>query len=76
MRRGQKNTRDYQIRGTPAMVVAGKYRVTSDAPGVTGYDSMLDIVDYLIELEKPAVAEAAPEPAEETESETVVAAES
>jgi thiol:disulfide interchange protein DsbA len=47
MRKDQKLTRTYGIRGTPTLVVNGKYRVTSGA-AVPSYDVMLDVVDYLI----------------------------
>ena len=44
----------YGIRSTPTMVLNGKYRIAGGA-AVPNYDVMFDIVDYLIELETPAL---------------------
>jgi len=59
----------YSPRGTPTMVVNGKYKVlTSQA--VPNYDAMLSVVDYLVAKERaehaPAAVEAQAEAAAET----------
>ena len=53
LRKDQTLVQAYGIRGTPSMVLNGKYRIASSA-AVTSYDVMFDIVDYLIELDTPA----------------------
>lgn len=50
LRKDQLLAQNYGIRGTPNVVVNGKYRVTGNA-AVPSFDVMLDIVDYLIELD-------------------------
>ena len=47
----------YGIRATPTMVLNGKYRIAGGA-AVPNYDVMFDIVDYLIELDTPALQQA------------------
>ena len=39
----------WQIDGTPTVVVAGKYRVTGASAG--GYDKVFDVVDFLVAKE-------------------------
>lgn len=51
MRKDQSLVQTYGIRGTPSLVVNGKYRIAGSA-SVPSYDVMFDIVDYLIELER------------------------
>lgn len=51
-------TRAYAVTGVPAMVVAGRYRVTGEIPG--GNDAMLPIVDFLVQKERDARASARP----------------
>ncbi len=47
-------TRDYQVKGTPSIVVAGKY-ITS--PAMTGgYERLFEVVDQLIEMARKEVA--------------------
>jgi thiol:disulfide interchange protein DsbA len=53
MRKGQQLTRSFGIRGTPSMVVSGKYRIIS-GPDVPDYSIMLDVVSFLIDLELAA----------------------
>ena len=53
LRKDQSLVRTYGIRGTPSVVLNGKYRIAGSA-AVGNYDVMFDIVDYLIELETPA----------------------
>ena len=67
MRKGQQLTRTYQIRATPSMVVSGKYRVTS-GDNVPGFESILDVVSFLIDKELTAAA-AAQAPSSKVEEE-------
>jgi thiol:disulfide interchange protein DsbA len=53
LRKDQSLVRSYGIRGTPSMVLNGKYRIAGSA-AVANYDVMFDIVDYLIELDSTA----------------------
>lgn len=49
----------YQVEGTPTLIVAGKYRVTTASAG--SYAGMFDVVDFLIAKERAArVAPPAP----------------
>ena len=49
VRRARLMTRNYQIRGTPAVVINGKY-VTG--PGMAkGFENMIKIIDYLVDKE-------------------------
>lgn len=50
LRKDQLQVQTYGIRGTPSMVVNGKYRVAGNA-AVPSFDAILDIVDYLIEMD-------------------------
>jgi thiol:disulfide interchange protein DsbA len=54
LRKDQTLIRDYGIRGTPSLVLNGKYRIAASA-AVPSFDVMFDVVDYLIELETPAL---------------------
>jgi thiol:disulfide interchange protein DsbA len=54
LRKDQTLVRDYGIRGTPSLVLNGKYRIAASA-AVPSFDVMFDVVDYLIELETPAL---------------------
>lgn len=51
LRKDQTLVQTYGIRGTPSVVVNGKYRVAGSA-AVPSYDVMFDVVDYLIAMEK------------------------
>jgi thiol:disulfide interchange protein DsbA len=53
LRKDQSLVRSYGIRGTPSMVLNGKYLIAGSA-AVASYDVMFDIVDYLIELDSTA----------------------
>ena len=53
LRKDQSLVRTYGIRGTPSVVLNGKYRIAGSA-AVANYDVMFDVVDYLIELDTPA----------------------
>ena len=50
IRKDQLAVKSYGITGTPALVLNGKYRISGNA-AVANYDVLLDVVDYLIELE-------------------------
>ncbi len=53
LRKDQALIQTWGIRGTPSLVLNGKYLITGSA-AVASYDVMFDIVDYLIGLETPA----------------------
>jgi thiol:disulfide interchange protein DsbA len=57
LRKDQILVASYGIRSTPTMVLNGKYRIAGGA-AVANYDVMFDIVDYLIELDRPALQQA------------------
>lgn len=57
MRREQSIIRESGVTGTPTMLVNGKYRVAS-SKDVPGFDAMLSVVDYLVQLELTAQASA------------------
>ena len=57
LRRDQQLVQNYGIRGTPALVLNGKYRITGNA-AVASYDTMFDVVDYLIAQEAASVQQA------------------
>jgi thiol:disulfide interchange protein DsbA len=54
LRKDQALVQAWGIRGTPSLVLNGKYRIAGSA-AVASYDVMFDIVDYLIGLEAAAV---------------------
>ena len=72
MRKGQQLTRSLGIRGTPSMVVSGKYRIES-GPDVPDYGIMLDVVSFLIDME---LAAATKEQSDSGEAEQAAAADS
>ena len=51
LRKEQQLARSYGITSTPSLVVNGKYRITGNA-AIPSFDAMLDVVDYLVEIEK------------------------
>lgn len=51
----------YQVEGTPTLIVAGKYRVTTKSAG--GYAQMFEVADFLIAREVAAPAPTATPPA-------------
>ena len=57
LRKDQALVQAYGIRGTPALVLNGKYRITGNA-AVASYDAMFDVVDYLIEQEAASAQQA------------------
>ncbi len=50
VRQAKSRQRGYEIKGTPEMVVNGKYRITARMGG--GHAGMMKIIDYLIDLER------------------------
>ena len=50
VRKDQQLVRDYGIRGTPSMVVNGKYRVSASS-ALPSFEAMLEAVDYLVGIE-------------------------
>ncbi len=57
IRKDQQLVRSYGITGTPSLVVAGKYRIAG-SQAVPSFDVMLDVVDYLVEIEKVGLKDA------------------
>lgn len=53
LRKSQRDIKLFGITGTPSLVVARKYRVTS-SENVRGFNVMLDIVDFLVAKEAAA----------------------
>jgi thiol:disulfide interchange protein DsbA len=50
IRKDQMLVKEYGITGTPSLVLNGKYRIAGNA-AVPSFEVMLDIVDYLIEMD-------------------------
>ncbi|MCP4048179.1 MAG: thiol:disulfide interchange protein DsbA/DsbL [Gammaproteobacteria bacterium] len=50
LRKSQRDVQSFGITGTPSLVVARKYRVTSNKD-VRGFNVMLDVVDFLVAKE-------------------------
>ena len=50
MRKEQRLIQTYGVRGTPTLVLNGKYRIAGSA-AVPSYDDMLNVVEYLIAAE-------------------------
>ena len=50
VKQAEARQRSYQIKGTPEMIVNGKYRITARMGG--GQGGMMKIVDYLIDVER------------------------
>ena len=57
LKRDQMRVQSFGIRGTPSLVVQGKYLVAGNA-AVPSFDAMLDVVDYLIEKESAGLQQA------------------
>lgn len=57
LRKDQLLIQSWGVRGTPSLVVNGKYMVAGNA-AVTSYDAMFDVVDFLIGLESPGFQQA------------------
>ena len=53
LRKDHTLVQTYGIRGTPSLILNGKYRIAG-SEAVPSYDVMFDVVDYLIGLETPA----------------------
>jgi len=54
LRKSQRDVQLFGINGTPCLVVNRKYRVTS-SKDVKDFDAMLDVVDFLVLKETPAL---------------------
>ena len=52
---GDRRMQGYQVRSTPNMIVNGKYLV-STGQAVTTQQEMLNVVDFLVEIERRAIA--------------------
>lgn len=56
VKQGSASQRAYQLSGTPEVVVAGKYRISTSLPGFKGKSDgqqmMLEVADYLIAKER------------------------
>ena len=57
LKRDQMRVQSFGIRGTPSLVVQGKYLVAGNA-AVPSFDAMLDVADYLIEKESAGLQQA------------------
>jgi thiol:disulfide interchange protein DsbA len=57
LRKDQASIQAYGIRGTPALVLNGKYRISGNE-AVASYEAMFDVVDYLIGQEEASVQQA------------------
>lgn len=55
LRKDQRLTQSYGVSGTPSMIVNGKYLVKG-SQAVPNYDTLLDVVDTLVEKEAAAMA--------------------
>lgn len=53
LRKSQRDVQLFGITGTPSLVVARKYRITSNKD-VRDFNAMLDVVNYLVEKETTA----------------------
>lgn len=69
MRKDQRLAQEYGVRGTPALVLNGRYMIAGN-DAVASYDMMLDVVDYLIALEMEERTKDAGEPLAESTEET------
>jgi len=47
VKRGKRMVRDYQVRSTPSVVIAGRYVVSPSTAG--SQDKMIEVMDYLVE---------------------------
>jgi thiol:disulfide interchange protein DsbA len=69
MRKDQRLAQEYGIRGTPAMVLNGRYMIAG-SEAVASYDVMLDVVDYLIAMDTAERAKNGSAEVQETVAET------
>lgn len=63
LRKGNAQAGKWGIRGTPTMIVDGKWRVSARRGG--SYEEMLQVVDYLVGMDAPETAGAADSPSAE-----------
>lgn len=64
MRKDQRTVQTAGVSGTPSLIVGGKYLVAGNE-AVANYDVMLDVVNFLIEMDLAEQTAAAPAPASE-----------
>jgi thiol:disulfide interchange protein DsbA len=57
LKREQMRVQSFGIRGTPSLVVQGKYMVAGNA-AVPSFEAMLDVADFLIEKESAGLQQA------------------
>jgi len=67
LRKDQRLAMNWQIQGTPSLVLGEKYRIEGNT-AVPNYDVMLDVVNYLIEKETAAALEASAADAQSQEN--------
>lgn len=65
LRKGQSLTQAWGVSGTPSMIVNGKYMVKG-SEAVPNYDTLLDVVNTLVNQEIAAAAASTAEPAPES----------
>jgi len=53
LRKEQREVQSAGVKGTPSMIVNGKYLVSSNE-AIGSYDALLDVIDYLVSLEAAA----------------------
>ena len=58
LRKDQSRIQSWGIRGTPAFVLNGKYRISANS-AVPSFEVMFDVVDYLVGIEAANLAQAA-----------------
>jgi len=66
LRKEQRDVQTAGVRGTPSLIVNGKYLVSGNE-AIGSYDVMLDVIDYLVSLEAAAQKVAMSSPTAETE---------
>lgn len=49
--KSMEQVRNYQIEGTPTLIVSGKYRIAADPEKGVGYPEMIEIANYLVKKE-------------------------
>ena len=72
LRKEQREVQTAGVRGTPSMIVNGKYLVSGNE-AVGSYDALLDVIDYLVSLETAAQNAAAAPPRNPAAEETMQA---
>ena len=73
MRQNRNDVRTYGIRSTPTIIVQGKWRVSPN--GLSSYDEMIEVIDYLVDMEAEAMGLAESGESEQTEGDAEAAEE-